>query len=282
MAEREATVADALREAANRLANVSDTPRLDAELLLANALRVSRSDMLLRLMQSPVPGEFSDHITRRMGHEPVAYIVGEQEFFGLPFRISPAVLIPRADSETLVDRALAARPAARRVLDCGTGSGALLLAVLAGLPEAEGVGIDRSYPALLIARKNAELLGLSGRAQMLMADWEQMNLQQQLVGRFDLILTNPPYVETGAELAPDVRLHEPAGALFAGTEGLDAYRVLLPQLPALLAPGGAALVEIGARQSEAVGVIAALAGFDSSLHHDLGGRPRVLELVIPT
>ena len=223
MAEREATVADALREAANRLANVSDTPRLDAELLLANALRVSRSDMLLRLMQSPVPGEFSDHITRRMGHEPVAYIVGEQEFFGLPFRISPAVLIPRADSETLVDRALAARPAARRVLDCGIGSGALLLAVLAGLPEAEGVGIDRSYPALLIARKNAELLGLSGRAQMLMADWEQMNLQQQLVGRFDLILTNPPYVETGAELAPDVRLHEPAGALFAGTEGLDAY-----------------------------------------------------------
>jgi len=281
MAEREATVAAALRAAADRLATVSDTPRLDAELLMAHALGVSRSDLLLRWMQSASPEAFSGHIVRRMGDAPVAYIIGVQEFYGLPFRVSPAVLIPRADSETLVNRALAARPDARRVLDCGTGSGALLLAVLAGLPGAEGVGIDRSQAALLVAQGNAERLGLDGRARLIAADWEQAGWRAGLGGRFDLILANPPYVETGADLAPGVQLHEPAEALFAGPDGLDAYRMLLPQLPALVAPGGASLVEIGARQSEAVAGLAEQAGFGVTLHHDLGGRPRVLELVIP-
>lgn len=271
------TVAEALREAAARLAETCDTARLDAEVLMAHALGVTRSDLLLRHMADPVPSQFAALVARRLGHEPVAYIVGEQEFYGHSFRVTPAVLIPRGDSEVLVETALKARPDARRVLDCGTGSGALLLAILAGLPEAQGIGIDRSSDALAVAAANAGRLGLVGRAEMRAADWHQPGWSAEL-GRFDLILANPPYVETGAELAPSVRDHEPAGALFAGPEGLDDYRVLVPQLPGLLAPGGVALVEIGATQAAAVAAIAAESGFAATLHHDLAGRPRVLEL----
>ncbi|PLK27529.1 peptide chain release factor N(5)-glutamine methyltransferase [Novosphingobium sp. TH158] len=267
----------AIREAAEALASVSDTPRLDAELLMAHVLGVSRSDMLLKHMRMPVPEGIARLVMRRMGHEPVAYIIGEQEFYGHAFRITPDVLIPRGDSEVLVDAALAARPQAARVLDCGTGSGALLLSVLAGLPRAEGVGIDRSAAALDVARGNAESLGLAARATMAAADWHAPGWADGL-GRFDLVLANPPYVEDAAELDPSVRGHEPAGALFAGPEGLDDYRVLVPQLPALLAPGGAALVEIGHAQAEAVSAIAAAAGLSARLHRDLAGRPRVLEM----
>lgn len=275
------TAADAIRDAAAALAATSDTARLDAELLMAHALDVSRSDLLLRHLRGPVPAGFAALVERRLKHEPVAYILGEQEFHGLPFRVSPAVLIPRGDSEVLVDAALAARPAARRVLDCGTGSGALLLAVLHGLPQASGVGIDRSAQALAVAADNAQRLGLAGRAAMAPADWHSAGWADGLGGPFDLVLANPPYVETDADLAPSVRAHEPAGALFAGPDGLDDYRVLIPQLPALLAPGGAALVEIGYTQAAAVSAIAAQAGLDTTLHHDLGGRPRVLEFKIP-
>lgn len=274
------TVAAALREAAEALGETSDTPRLDAELLMAQALGVTRSDLLLRHMAGSVPAGFQALVERRLRHEPVAHILGQQEFFGLPFRVSPDVLIPRGDSEVLVEAALAARPDARRVLDCGTGSGALLLALLHQLPEASGIGIDRSGAALAVASANAESLGLSGRADMTLADWSRPGWSGML-GTFDLILANPPYVEEDAALAPSVRAFEPAGALFAGAEGLDDYRVLIPQLPALLAPGGVALVEIGATQADAVGAIAATAGFAAVLHRDLGGRPRVLELKIP-
>ncbi len=149
------------------------------------------------------------------------------------------------------------------------------------LPEAEGVGIDRSPAALEVARGNAERLGLANRARLFAADWDAAGWTEALGGPFDLILANPPYVEAEAELEPSVREHEPAGALFAGPEGLDAYRVLIPQLPALLAPGGLAMVEIGYRQADAVAGIAAAAGFASVLHHDLGGRSRALELKIP-
>lgn len=179
----------------------------------------------------------------------------------------------------LVEAALAARPDAKRVLDCGTGSGALLLAVLANLSRATGIGIDRSPEALAIARRNAETTGLADRAEMRMADWDQADWATGL-GQFDLILANPPYVEETADLAPSVRAYEPSGALFAGIEGLDAYRVLIPQLPGLLAPDGAALIEIGHRQADAVGAVSMAAGFQCRLHQDLGGRPRVLELQI--
>lgn len=268
----------AIREAAEALEGKTDTARLDAELLMAHLLGVTRSDMLMRHMRDEVSAGYAGLIVRRMRGEPVAYITGEQEFYGHTLRVTPDVLIPRGDSEALVVAALAARPAARRVLDCGTGSGALLLAVLADLPEAEGVGIDSSPAALAVARGNAEALGLAARVTMTLADWHQPGWAAEF-GQFDLILANPPYVEDTAELDPSVRDHEPASALFSGPEGLDDYRVLVPQLAGLLAPGGAAFVEIGYRQDEAVSAIAQAAGLSARLHRDLAGRPRVLEMV---
>lgn len=271
------TVAAAIRAATELLGSRTDSARLDAELLMAEALNVSRSDLFLRHMREPEPAGFAALVARRAAHEPVAYIRGYQEFFGLPFMVSPAVLIPRGDSETLVEAALAARPDAGRVLDCGTGSGALLLAVLHELPQAAGIGIDRSEAALAIAAANATRLGLGERARMIRADWLKPGWSADFGGRFDLVLANPPYVEADAALDPTVRDHEPASALFAGPDGLDDYRVLVPQLPALLTDQGVALVEIGHTQAAAVTAIGAEAGLSARLHHDLAGRPRVLE-----
>ena len=272
------TVAEALRAAAAQLAATSDTARLDAELLLAHSLGVSRSAMLLHHMQADTPASFAALLNRRARHEPVAYILGSQEFRGLPFAVNPAVLIPRGDSECVVDTALQARPDAKGVLDCGTGSGALLLAVLHELPQASGVGVDASAPALQVASGNAAALGLAGRTHFHHRDWTQ-SLWAADLGQFDLILANPPYVEADDALDPDVRNHEPASALFAGPEGLDDYRVLIPQLPALLAPGGVAVLEIGATQADAVSAIATRSGFSAKCHPDLAGRPRALVLV---
>jgi release factor glutamine methyltransferase len=271
------TVRIGIAEAAALLADTSDTPRLDAELLMADLLGVSRSEMLLRHLGDPVPSGIAHLVRRRMGCEPVAYILGHTEFRGLPLAVSPAVLIPRGDSETVVEAARAARPDARRVLDCGTGSGALLLALLSELPGARGIGIDAAAGAVAVARANAAALGLADRAAIEQGDWTQPGWATGL-GRFDLVVANPPYVEEGAALAPDVRDHEPAAALFAGADGLDDYRVLVPQLPGLLLPGGAAVLEIGHTQAAAVSGIAAAAGFAAALHHDLGGRPRCLVL----
>ncbi|MGN6500159.1 MAG: peptide chain release factor N(5)-glutamine methyltransferase [Tsuneonella sp.] len=271
------TVAEALRVATERLFAASDTARLDAEALMAHALGVSRSAMLLRHMRDAAPATFAVFVERRASHEPVAYIVEEQEFYGRTFRVSPAVLIPRSDSEATVAAALEAAPDARRVLDCGTGSGALLLTVLAELPAATGVGIDRSPEALAIAAQNATQLGLERRARLQCGDWTASGWAAGL-GRFDLVIANPPYVESGAALEPDVRDHEPAGALFAGPDGLADYRVLVPQLPPLLSADGVAVLEIGAAQADAVTAIAHAAGFLAEQRRDLGGRPRALIL----
>jgi release factor glutamine methyltransferase len=273
------TVAEALREAAARLAATSDTARLDVELLMAHALGVSRSDLLLGHMQDAVPGSFAGLAERRAAHEPVAYILGRKEFYGRDFLVAPGVLIPRMDSETTVMAALDAVPAPARVLDCGVGSGALLLTVLAERRQAEGVGVDRSTQALMIASANATQLGLERRARLERRDWSEPGWTDGL-GRFDLVLANPPYVEDDAPIAPDVRQWEPEGALFAGPEGLDDYRVLIPQLPGLLAPDGAAVLEIGAAQDRQVAEIAAACGFAGELHRDLAGRPRALVLRI--
>ena len=273
------TVGGRLRIAAAELGAVSPSARLDVELLMAAVLGVSRSDLLLRHMRDAVPAGFDALYRRRLAHEPVAYILGSAEFYGLEFCVTPTVLIPRADSETLIDAAIAAfndQPP-RRVLDCGTGSGALLLAALAQWPEATGVGIDRAGDALAVASENARRLGLDRRTQLRERNWDSTGWAADL-GRFDLVLANPPYVEDDAPLARGVRDHEPAGALFAGADGLDAYRVLVPQLPALLAPGGVALVEIGSRQAEAVMALAADAALSADLHHDLAGKPRALEM----
>lgn len=271
-------IAEALREAAIRLAAASDTPRLDAELLMAHAITSARSVLLLHHMADPVPGTFAGLVERRVNREPVAHIIGRQEFFGLEFTVSPAVLIPRPDSELVVEQALSCGGDARNILDCGTGSGALLLAVLHHMPAARGVGIDRSSQALEIARANAAALGLADRARLERADWDLPEWKETLGGPFDLILANPPYVETHARLDPTVRDFEPAGALFAGDEGLDSYRCLLPQLPGLLSADGFALIEIGATQADAVSAIARCAGMSAILHRDLGDRPRVLQL----
>jgi len=267
----------AIRAAAARFAGVSDTARLDAELLMAHLLGVTRSELLLRHMDDPAPEGFAALVERRAAHEPVAYITGRQQFFGLELRVTPATLIPRADSETLVAAALEAKPDAARVLDLGTGSGALLLAALVHLGTAQGLGIDRCAAALAVAADNAAALGLEARARFALRDWTVRGWADDL-GTFDLVLCNPPYVEQGAALARQVRAFEPHGALFAGADGLDAYRVLLPQLPALMNPGAIALVEIGARQAEAVSALAAAAGLEAELRRDLAGRPRVLVL----
>jgi release factor glutamine methyltransferase len=271
------TAGEAIRAAAERLSPVSDTARLDAELLMAHALGVSRSDMLLRAMRDPAPAGFAALVERRAAHEPVAYITGEAEFYGLTLKVTPATLIPRGDSETLVEAALELKPDARRVLDLGTGSGALLLAVLAHCGKASGIGIDRCEAALAVARANAGALGLHPQAEFRTGDWHAPGWAEAL-GRFDLILANPPYVEEAAALDPQVRGWEPATALFAGPEGLDDYRALIPQLGKLLAPGGIAILEIGAGQAEAVGAIAAAAGFTIALRRDLAGRDRALVL----
>ena len=275
----DATIGERLREVAAELDAVSPSARLDVELLMAAALGASRSELLLRHMRDAVPAGFAALYQRRLAHEPVAYILGQAEFYALELLVTPAVLIPRGDSETLIDAAIAAfahRPP-QRVLDCGTGSGALLLAALTQWPGATGVGVDRSPEALAVAGENARRLGLDDRVRLLERDWDSPGWAAGL-GRFDLILANPPYVEIDAPLARVVRDHEPAGALFAGAEGLDAYRVLVPQLPGLLAPGGVALVEIGSRQADAVAALAEAVGLSAELHRDLAERPRALEM----
>ncbi len=265
-----------LRAATDRLASVSDTPRLDAELIAAHALGIERGDMLLRQRDLPVPAGADTLLDRRLGHEPVAYILGWRDFWTLRLHVAPGVLIPRPDSETLIEAAVdhfAGSHGPHRILDLGTGSGALLLAALAVWPDATGLGIDASAAALRIAQANARECGLHERALFREGNWAE-----GLSERFDLILCNPPYVAEGEALAPDLLDHEPHDALFAGRDGLDAYRILAVQIPALLAPGGAAMVEIGHDQGETAAALFAAAGLGVAVRPDLGGRPRCLAL----
>lgn len=272
------TVAEAIRAATTKLADTSDTARLDAELLMAHSLGVSRSDMLLRHMVDAVPEGFGALVERRSKHEPVAHIVGVQEFYGRDFAVSRDVLIPRGDSETLIDVALEIAPQAARVLDLGTGSGALLITALLEIDGASGMGLDASETALEVARANAQALGLIGaRARFRQRDWCEEGWADDL-GTFDLILCNPPYVEGEARLDPDVRNFEPAGALFSGKDGLDDYRVLIPQLRKLFDAGGVAILEIGHAQADAVAEISKNCGFSVEIRQDLANRPRCVVL----
>lgn len=266
-------IRDAIAEAARRLSAVSDTPRLDAELLMAHALGIERDWLLLSDRDGPAPAAFGPLIARREAGEPVAYILGRRAFWTIELEVGPAVLIPRPDSETLVEAALAhfGVDGPRTVLDLGTGSGALLLAALDQWPSARGVGVDRSPDALEVARRNAERLGLAGRTEFRLGDWGEA-----LAETFDLILCNPPYVEEAADLPRTVADWEPHQALFAGPDGLDAYRRLAPQVGRLLAPEGIACFEIGAGQEASAGALFEAAGLSVSSRRDLGGHVRCL------
>ncbi len=276
---RGALVFESIRRATERLAKSSDTARLDAELLMAHALGVGRSDLLLRHQRDAAPDAFGGLVERRARGEPVAHILGRQDFYGLHLKVTPDTLIPRGDSEVLIEAACRffAEQAPRRILDLGTGTGALLLAALSVWPQAAGVGVDSSVGALAVACENAVALGMEQRVRMIGRDWSDAGWAAGL-GRFDLILCNPPYVEQDAALDCSVRDFEPGAALFAGPEGLDDYRILVPQLRALLGSGGAAVIEIGSTQERAVSEIAAGAGFSITMRRDLGGRPRALIL----
>lgn len=262
-------------DAARQLEAVSDTPRLDAELLMAHTLGTTRDTLLLGRLNDPVPEAFAALVARRLTHEPIAYITGTRAFWTIDLAVGPGVLIPRPDSETLIETALAwfGTRAPQRILDLGTGPGTLLLAALAEWPEAEGLGVDASETALGYARRNAEALGMADRAAFRLGDWTD-----GITGRFDLILANPPYIGTDEPLPPQVRDHEPPQALFAGSDGLDDYRRIVPALPGLLAPGGAAVLEIGWTQAQAVSLLGEEQGLIPSVYKDMGGRPRVVRL----
>ncbi|WP_338502333.1 peptide chain release factor N(5)-glutamine methyltransferase [Sphingomonas kaistensis] len=268
------TVERALQEAVRRLPDCTDTPRLDAELLLAHAYGIERDELLLRPPTAPVPAGFADLLDRRCAGEPVAYIIGHRAFWNIELEVGPGALIPRPDSETLIEAAcehFARGDGPERILDLGAGPGTLLLAALDQWPRATGLGIDSSEAALAYAQRNAQRLGLAPRAQFRRGDWAK-----KVTERFDLLLCNPPYVAENAELGPGVKEHEPAEALFGGADGLDDYRRLAPEVGRLLAPGGLAAIEIGYDQGESAAALFAAQGLEPMLARDLGGRPRAL------
>jgi release factor glutamine methyltransferase len=266
----------ALADAARQLEPGSDTPRLDSELLMAEAFHIDRDRLILSPPDRQVPKRFWDMVERRKAGEPVAYITGRRAFWNIELHVGPGVLVPRPDSEALIASAIEhfeATSGPERVLDLGTGPGTLLLAALDVWPEATGVGIDLSRHALSYAAANARRLGLEPRAKLFQGNWAD-----GLVEKFDLILCNPPYVREDADLGPGVREFEPDEALFAGEEGLDAYRALGPQLPRLLNPSGLAAIEIGYDQRKAVLSLLARDGLKARVAHDLADRDRALLL----
>jgi release factor glutamine methyltransferase len=269
-------VARALGDAARQLEETSDTARLDSELLMAEALHIDRDKLLLSPPDREVPRRFWDMVERRKAGEPVAYITGRRAFWNIELHVGPGVLVPRPDSEVLISSAIehfGGTPGPKRILDLGTGPGTLLLAALDVWRDATGVGIDASRRTMSYAAANARRLGFETRVKFREGDWAE-----GVTEKFDLILCNPPYVPEGAEVGAGVREFEPDEALFAGTEGLDAYRTLAPQLPKLLAAGGLAAVEIGHDQAAAVKPLLERNGLGASVAQDFGGRDRVLLL----
>jgi release factor glutamine methyltransferase len=263
----------AIAHAARDLADISPTPRLDAELLMAHAMGITREALLLSRLDNPAPPAFAGLLDRRIAHEPIAYITGARAFWTIELAVGPGVLVPRADSETLIEAAIDhfGATAPTTILDLGTGPGTLLLAALDHWRNARGLGVDASPVALDYARRNARDLGMAARAAFQAGDWAA-----DVIGRFDLILANPPYIGTDERLPREVRDHEPGAALFAGADGLADYRRIVPQLRGLLAPGGAAILEIGATQADAVSELLVAAGFTVTLRRDLGGHARAV------
>jgi release factor glutamine methyltransferase len=277
-------VAARLREGFAAAGEDAGTPDIDARLLVAAAAGLDAGDLPLSdaLVAAPdVVARADAFSTRRLAGEPVARILGHREFYGLDLLLSADTLIPRPDTETVVDAALTFAAVRRdrqlRLADLGTGSGAILLALLAELPAATGVGVDISAAAAATARANARRLGLAARAAFLVGDWTA-----PLAGRFDIVVANPPYVASGdiAGLGREVRLHDPRRALDGGIDGLAAIRAIVAGLRRVLAPDGGVFIEIGAGQRDAVAALAGREGFDAAFVADLAGIDRVAALVL--
>lgn len=267
-------IARALARATAQLSCTSDTPRLDAELLMAAALGIARDKLILDPPNFVIPAAFFEMVDRRLAREPIAYITGHRAFWTIDLDIGPGALIPRPDSETLLAAAVehfAGTAGPSRILDLGTGPGTLLLAALDEWPKATGLGVDASPIALSYAQRNAERLGLAGRAALQIGDWAS-----GLKNRYDLILCNPPYVAVDAKTGSGVAAYEPAEALFAGPDGLDDYRRLAPVIGSLLANGGLAAIEIGHDQGDSAAALFIAEGHAPLLARDLADRPRAL------
>jgi release factor glutamine methyltransferase len=269
----------ALAQAASRLAEAGiEDPRREARLLASHLLGVPAASLLDPA--HPLDAQaWSRLIARRAAREPLALITGTRGFWTLTLEVSPDTLIPRADSETLIEAALTALPnraAVATILDLGTGTGCLLLAALSEFPNAVGLGLDIAPAAASLAARNARANRLASRAIFCAADWAA-----PIAGRFDLILCNPPYIRSAdlPTLMPEVRLYEPHRALDGGPSGLDDYARLLPVLPHLLAPGGIAILELGLSQAQPVAALACDAGLTHiTTRPDLGGIPRACVL----
>jgi len=275
------TAAALLRAASERLAAAGiDTARLDAEVLLGHVLGRTRAGLYARLNETvsdEAAPRFAALLDRRARREPVAYLTGEQEFWSLPFIVSPDVLIPRPETELIVSSAIPWRAAlprgqAPRVLDVGTGSGCIAVALAREIADAQGTAVDVSAAALAVARRNAERHGVAERIEFRASD---VYAGLPADATFDLIVSNPPYLAPGDQHSPEL-VFEPRAALDAGADGLDVIRRLLAGAPARLRPDGLLLVEIGAGQADAVLALASAARLTARVEPDLAGIPRLL------
>ncbi len=279
------TVGQCLALATERLVAAGiDGARLDARVLIGHSLGMAQASVLgasERVLTADERRRIETLIIRRAGREPISRILGTREFWSLPLVIGPDTLIPRPDSETVVETALVflrSRPGPLRLLDLGTGTGCLLLALLKELPQAMGVGVDLDSGAVAVAAANARALGLADRGRFVQGDWAV-----GLTGRFDAVVSNPPYIPDAEidGLEPEVRIHEPRLALAGGADGLDAYRCIAAQLPDIMADGGRAFLEIGIGAADSVGAILRARGLEPlAVVSDLAGVPRCLSAYV--
>lgn len=255
------------------------TPIIDARALALFVTGLTREELIadpdFRLTEAQIR-EVERLAERRLTGEPIAYLVGQKEFWGLTFKVTPETLIPRPDTETLVEMALAQMPdkeRAYRLLDLGTGSGCLLLALLSERAAATGVGVDLSQGAIEVAQENAQALGLSSRARFCQGNWTE-----GLVGAFDLVVSNPPYIaDDDPKVSPEVRAHEPASALFGGPDGLDPLRAQAPGVRDLLTKEGSYIMEYGQDQTDLAAQILQAEGFEiAEIRRDLAGIERAI------
>lgn len=278
------TLSEAFVSAAGALRRAGiETPELDARLLLCHAAGLTYEALIARSREQLHPdgaARLDRALARRIAREPVSRILGTREFYGRTFMVGAETLDPRPDTETLIEAALAhaesrgGRHLPLKLLDLGTGTGCILLTLLAELPKARGLGTDISEAALAFAAQNAARLGVADRASFRAADWFD-----GIGGQFDFVVSNPPYLAHGEmeSLADDVALYDPMPALYGGPDGLAAYRRIAARAPAVIAPGGRLLVEIGAGQAGAVAELLSMAGLEiEEIRADLAGRPRVI------